>query len=389
MHGLAVMIALIGCALGYALVRPLAGTAGGLAAVALLGFAFSVEVAVIEATIPSIVLGLAALAAGERASIRPAWGFAAGGLVTAAIFVKLLALPFVVGLAALIVSRRLSRKALALMACGAVTVAAAVVVVHADDLMVISKQAVGLQAGRRSAPDPTSIVRTAVGGIDEIWTLPALLAITAALIALNRPSSWRRWIRDRAAMLSVLVSGLLYLSQITPLWWNYLILLSAALAVLAASSCPRRALIPSTVVAAALTGTALATPPLLAGDDLRAIRDSAAIIRASTTPDEAVVSDLPLVPLFADRKAVPTTIDSSLIRVEGGSLTEGAVLAASREASAVVLGRSYALYFQYLETTKPIEQLLQSRFPVRRVVWHGRVHITVLLRRRPASGAAR
>jgi hypothetical protein len=393
MHGLVLIITLIGCALGYALVWPLAGTAGGLAAVALLGFAFSSETPAIAATIPSIVLGLAALAAGERASIRSAWGFAAGALVTAAVFVKLLALPFVVGLAALIVSRRLSRKALALMACGAVAVAAAVVVVHADDLMVIWKQAVGWHAGRRSAPDPTKIVRTAAEDTNLTWMLPALLVITAALMALNRPTSWRRWICERAAVLSVLVSGLLYFSQID-LNPPHLLLLSATLAVLAASSCPRGLLIPSAVVAAALAGTAVVSRPLLAGDNVRAMRDAAATIRASTTPEEAVVSDLPFVPLFADRKSVPTTIESSQLRLESGSLTRGAVLAASREAGAVVIGNHYQHYFGKRQgATKSIEELLERRFPVRRVVLYGKRKkhktITVLLRRRPASLPAR
>jgi hypothetical protein len=124
------------------------------------------------------------------------------------------------------------------------------------------------------------------------------------------------------------------------------------------------------------------------------MRDAAATIRASTTPEEAVVSDLPFVPLFADRKSVPTTIESSQLRLESGSLTRGAVLAASREAGAVVIGNHYQHYFGKRQgATKSIEELLERRFPVRRVVLYGKRKkhktITVLLRRRPASLPAR
>jgi hypothetical protein len=54
------------------------------------------------------------------------------------------------------------------------------------------------------------------------------------------------------------------------------------------------------------------------------------------------VSDLPLVPLLADRPASLATADPSFVRVSTGSLRRREIVLASRGAGAAVVGRSFA-----------------------------------------------
>jgi hypothetical protein len=371
-RGLALLIAVAGCGIGYAMVRPMAGAIGGLSAVLLLGLAFSPEGGVVQADIPCVVLGLAGLAVGERASRHAGWAFAAGGLVTAGVLVKLLALPFVPGLAALVVCRRWSRKAIGLMICGVLAVGAAALSPHIGDLSVLWQQAVGFPSTRRPGISATSLMAEISEGH---WVPAALLVVAVATVALNPPTSWRHWMRERATILTVLVAGLLFLMNVTPLYSHHLVVASAPLALLAASACPKRWPVALGIGAAVVAGLAVTSRDLLSQKEVDAIGGSAALVRAGTRPAEPVVSDLPLVPLAAGRTAVAATIDSSVVRVKSGSLSRGGVLAASRHAGAVVIGRSYA----YFGNIKP---QLRGRFPFARHVEFHKGGITVWLRRR-------
>jgi len=381
-RGLALLIALAGCGIGYAMVRPMAGAIGGLSAVLLLGLAFSPEAGVVHADITSVVLGLAGLAVGERASRHAGWAFAAGALVTAGVLVKLLALPFVPGLAALVVTRRWSRKEIGLMICGVLAVGTAALSPHVGDLSVLWQQTVGFPSSRRPGINATSIIAEIGEGH---WVPAGLLVVAVATVALNPPTSWRNWTRERAPILTVFISGLLFLMNLK-LFSHHLVVISAPLALLAASACPKRLLIVLCGGAVVVAGLVTTSRALLSPGEADAIRESAALVREGTRPAEPVVSDLPLVPLAAGRAAVASTVDSSVGRVHYGSLSRASVLAASRHAGAVVVGRSFASSrcprrAHPCATFGNLEPELRARFPFERHIEYRKGQITIWLRR--------
>jgi hypothetical protein len=73
------------------------------------------------------------------------------------------------------------------------------------------------------------------------------------------------------------------------------------------------------------------------------LAEVAALVRDSTAPDDTVVSDLPLVPLWAERESAAATVDPSAVRIGTGSLDRDQILAAADTAGAAVVGRSFAV----------------------------------------------
>lgn len=355
MQGLTMLIALAGCAAGYALIRPRAGVSAGLAAAGLLGLAFSQAAAVVRPDVPCVALGVAALAAGDRAARRPAWAVAAGGLLAAAVLVKVLALPFVAALAALVVVRRPALRTVALMALGALLVAAATLAPYADQVGALWTQALQYRADR---PFEIKIPGRVLSGAGVTY---ALLGALVAAVALSPPPSLREWLRDRAPLIVLLVSGVAMVLRINPLNGSHLVILSAPLALLAASSWPRARgrVVQVPAAAVILVGLVVAGRQVIGTEELATVDRAAAVVRAHTLASERVVSDVPLVPLRAGRAAVPQTIDSSTLEIKTGAVTQSTVIAASRRAAAVVMARGFRRF-------DGLEAELAPRFPYRR-----------------------
>jgi hypothetical protein len=130
-----------------------------------------------------------------------------------------------------------------------------------------------------------------------------------------------------------------------PLLHHHLVIVAWPLALIAASTLPAR-LPPRTLVIAGVCAL-LVVPWAVRGRDTvegaesRRLEEVAAVVERSTTPGEKIVSDLPLVPLLAERAAAPATVDPSAVRIGTGSLSRDDILAAADGAGATVVGRSF------------------------------------------------
>jgi hypothetical protein len=347
LHGMTVGVALAGALAGWAIVRGIAGSFPGLAAVALVVLAPGVvdAAAVVSADVPSVALGTCALLAARAGRHRPAWGAVAGALICSALLVKLLAAPFAVALVVGAIVERPSRRTLAWFAAGALAVLGVVGAAYASVVDELWHHAVQLHLDAREGsvdlPRPSIAAEVAMIVTAYVGML-VILAVGLRHVPRTRIGDWAR---ARADLLATLGAALALIAVNRPLLHHHLVVLAWPLALLAASTLPAR-LPPRAIVVAALA--ALLLVPWAArgrdtveGTESARLRTAAVIVERATDPGEPVVSDLPLVPLLADRPAAAATVDPSAVRIGTGSLDRAQILAASEAAGATVVGRSF------------------------------------------------
>jgi hypothetical protein len=348
LHGMTVGIALAGALAGWALVRGIAGPFPALVAAATVLLAPGVvdAAAVVSADVPSVALGTAALLAARAARRQPIWAAVAGALICCALLVKLLAAPFAVALAVAALVDRPSHRAVLWFAAGAVAVLTAVGIAYAGVLGELWSGAVGLHLHARGAgfalPQPSIAAEVTLIVTGYVGIL-SMLALGIRHLPRAQTSAWAR---ARADLLATLAFGVLLVAVNRPLLHHHLVILAWPLALLAASTLPTR--VPARAVAAAALGGLLLVPWAVHGretvreQDAARILAAADVVRAATDPAEPVVSDLPLVPLLADRKPATATVDPSAVRIGTGSLDRHDVLVAAERSGAVVVGRALA-----------------------------------------------
>ncbi len=333
------VLTLAGGVAAWALVRPMAGPVGGLigAALFIMAPAVAERAAVVSADVPSVALGVGALAAAAAAGRRPAWGAAAGGLLAAALLVKLLAAPFLPAVLVGLWAARAGRAAWGWAVGGAVAVTVAVMLPHAGAIGDIWTGVAGTRDAARG------VIAGGPGGVDWFQMLGFLGLAAAAVVALAAGvGAPREWWRERASILALLAGGILFCLVHRPLFSHHYVAISAPLALLVASAWPRLRAAPVVVGVALLLLAPLAiqsraTPPR----DYAAQQGAAVILEEETSPRLPVVSDLPLVPALAGRSTPPGVIDASYVRMGSDPDAPGAVLAASDGAGAVVAGRAF------------------------------------------------
>jgi hypothetical protein len=170
----------------------------------------------------------------------------------------------------------------------------------------------------------------------------AILAVGLRHLPRTRISEWAR---ARADLLATLAAGLVLIAVHRPLLHHHLVILAWPLALLTASTLPAR--LPPRAIAVAGLAALLLVPWAVRGRDTvegtesARLRNAAVIVERATDPGEPVVSDLPLVPLLADRPAAAATVDPSAVRIGTGSLDRAQILAASEGGGATVVGRSF------------------------------------------------
>lgn len=346
LRALAVLLALAATLAGWAIVRHIAGPTPALAATGLLALTPGVvdAAAVVSADVPSIAFGAGALVAARAARARPAWGLAAGALLVCALATKLLALPFGVALLAGALAARPPRAAFAWFAAGAGATLGALLAISFGALGPLYDGAVAFHLKARDAPaiaasDPLSIVVLIV-----LAYLGIMIVLLLGLARLRRPEALA-WLRARADLAGLLAGGLLLCAIQRPLLHHHLVVVAWPLALLAASTLPPRPDRRTWGLAAA--GAALALPLALHGrwtvpeEERARLAEIATLVRTHTAPTDAVVSDLPLVGLLAERPSALATVDPSYVRVSTGSLDTVAILRAADAAGAAVVGRSF------------------------------------------------
>ncbi|HEX2359596.1 MAG TPA: glycosyltransferase family 39 protein [Solirubrobacterales bacterium] len=349
LRAVTVGIALAGALAGWAIVRGIAGPFPALAAAALVVLAPGVvdAAAVVSADVPCVALGTGALLAARAARQRPVWAAVAGTLLACALLVKLLAVPFAVALAVAAIVDRPSRRALGWFAVGTLAVLGAAALAYASVLGELWRSAIGLhleaREGTISLPRSSIVAEVAM----IVTAYVGMLALLAVGLAHRPRSELRTWARDRADLLTVLAAALLLVAFHRPLLHHHLVIVAWPLALIAASTLPARlpprALVVTGACALLVVPWAARGRDTVEGAESARLDRVAAAVEASTAPGETVVSDLPLVPLFAERPAAPATVDPSAVRVGTGSLGRDDILAAADEAGAAVVGRSFEL----------------------------------------------
>lgn len=330
-----VAITLGGCLAGYALVRELATPWAGLVAMPLVALMCSRGAAVVQADIVSVMFGVAALAAAGAAARRPWLGLLAGVLVAVAVLIKLLAVPFLIGVAVTIWARRLPLRTFVLMVAGAIVVAIATFAPYLDVLGTLKQQVVGFHL------KPSHMI--AFGFSDVGPNLLGLLVALGAGLAFARPRDWPEWLRLRAPLIATMLGGLLLLSQLRPLFLHHVVIVSVPLALLAASAWPRPRPLALVALGAALVvfGLYVERRPLSPPAQRARLARVAQIVRAGTPLHGKVATDLPDLYLIVGRPGVPQVLDPSYTRVKQGGLTESLLRDVVRRSDAVVIGRAF------------------------------------------------
>jgi len=346
--------ALGGAVAAWAVVRQIAGAAAGLVAAGLFTIAPAVgnRAAVVSADVPAVALVVAALAVAAAAGRRPVLGLGAGALAAAAVMVKLLAVPLLPAVLVALWAVRAPWRAYAYAVGGGVLVVVLSLIPYVGVIGPLWAGAAGIRGGARDVFGPG----VAGIGVGEILALSGLaIAAGAGVFALRRAP--REWWRERAPVLAMLAGGVLFCFLHRPLFAHHLVVVSVPLALLAASTWPRLRAWPLAVAGVAIL---LAPIPLRAREaPPDAFQDQervAEIVRVETAPNESVISDLPLVPILAERPSPPETIDASYVRMGADPEAAGIVLAEARGAGAVVAGRAFLEHPDLLAR-------LDARFP--------------------------
>ena len=361
------LIALLGIVAAYAIGCRFAAMWGGLGSAALLAVTapYPVQAPRVQADTVSVVLALAAVAALMHARNRVWRAGLAGILAGAALSVKVLALPVVVPLAVLLVARRSVRSAGAVVA-GALAVWVVLAVAYAGALDELWRSVV---TDHRAARDlgPTlgdNLRRVLEHPLD--WKTPAAVLVVAGLACAavfhRRVEMW--------ALFSWIAAAALFLVLQQPLLDHHFVLLATVLAVTAGGGLggaverlprPGRYAVAGIAALALAVGVAQEARRLARQDgEPSAVRNAAAVLRAATTRNELVASDLPMVAYLADRRLPGQLVDTSFVRLETESLTDGGILATlDREhVRAVAVGREFAKRPALLAA-------LRSRYPSR------------------------
>ena len=376
--------------------RPRAGLLALCAAAG--NFAFSLASHTVQTDAPSEALSAAAVALAVLGSDSPALLWTAAGAVWGlAVLTKLTAVVSLVPLAMIALTtpprarrpedagapvpdRGVAWRLTRLAALGLGTAAAVASFLPTIRTPAFLAQAVyyHLGAARALGSHPAASVAAILGFLVRAWPMSAAAALGGwASIGAVRGVGWFRCAgasarrqryggshgatfaspsRERSSwlapiLLAWLVAGSAALAGLTPLWPHHLLLLVSPLALLAglgidavlnriAGISPRLAVAVATCTAAAATAYVVVG----AGSVLEsssALRDASEALARAVPAEGLVVTDDPMVPFLADRRAPPALIDTSLVRIQSRDLTEESIENAlsRRDVRAVVLWR--------------------------------------------------
>jgi 4-amino-4-deoxy-L-arabinose transferase-like glycosyltransferase len=327
------LVAVAGLAAAYAIGRRLADVGGGLFAAALLAVTapYAVQAPRIQADTASVVLALCAFSALLYARRRSALAVGAGALAGAAVSVKLLALPIVVPIVVLLVAWRSWRLAGAVVT-GAAAVWVGLLLAPAGAVPELWRSVVtDHRAARGLGPSLVDNLRRVVEHPLD-WRTPAAVLVVAGLVC---AAVWLRRV-ETLALAAWIATSAVFLAFQRPLLDHHFVLLAAVLAVTAGCGlgvAARHVPVPAKYAAVGVIALALAAG--LAQEERRlgrqagepaAVRQAAHELAARTHQDELVGTDLPIVAYLADRRVPGQLVDTSFVRLGGGSLPNSEIL---------------------------------------------------------------
>jgi 4-amino-4-deoxy-L-arabinose transferase-like glycosyltransferase len=362
------LVALAGVAAAWLVGRQAGGSAAALVAAGALVIAapYADEAVLVESDTASVVcglLGVGALFAASRRRSPPLFALA-GALLVLALAVKLLALPFVVALALLVV-RRPSRREAAALTAGAAAAAALAAVAALPAAGAVWHDAVVFHFQTRTkgawlGPNLRHVARlpdyrSVFGAI----VFPAGAGAAAFVRRVRTPEIAVLWLIAGAAAIFLVLQN--------PLLDHHGAVLAAALATAAGASLGSAARVrPLAFVAVGALlalGAVQAGGRVARGDDPEPpyVRWAEAEVRAHTKPGALVPTDLPQTVYLAGRRVPAKLADSSLARTDSGDLSRAEILDEVRRADAplVVVARAYL-------TVPGLLRELERMYPVRR-----------------------
>ncbi len=244
-----------------------------------------------------------------------------------------------------------------------------------------------MAAARAYGSDPAANLTAAAGFLWHAWPLTgaAILGVWAGARP-SRPSPPRSGAMTTVLiLLAWLFAAAGALAGLRPLWPHHLILLISPLAVLAgigvdgamlgierrgrsaAAAVAVTAAVATATYVGIATGSRLPTSP--------ALRAASEAVAASVPRQEAVVTDDPLVPFLAGRLVPAAVIDTSLVRVASGNLTESSIVAALERSDvrAVVIWRgTFERLPRVAACTRTLFPIVAARDGFRRVLVRSR-----------------
>jgi Dolichyl-phosphate-mannose-protein mannosyltransferase len=370
-------LALVGCVCAYYVGRCVAGRLGGVLALALLAVPLAVEdeAVRVRADFPSVALSLVAIAltlfaVSRTGALGSAAAIFAGAALAAAVSVKLLAVTAVVPVLAIVVRDR--RRLVVELSAGTAAVVASLVVAYAGVIGPLWNEAVQFHLRAESAQitgAPTDLAGNLAkifNAVSDAHGLGSPFLWLVAVGAVGTLAGWRRRRLLEAAPLWLWAAvSAAFLAWHRPLWAHDVVMLTATLALasgggLAALLAARRlapralAAVCVLVIAASIAHHTQRTP----GRESSGIEWAANVLRARTPAGSEVASDLPIVPVLADRRQPGTLIDTSATRVGSDWLTTREIIGeiVRDRLSAVVIGHTFA-------SNPQVVRAVRRRFP--------------------------
>lgn len=360
------VLAVVGCLGAYWIARLLAGRVAGLLALALVAMPLAFEAAATQvlADLPSVSLSLVALALTMSAARTSGKGgvvaaLAAGAALAAAVSVQLVACTTIVPVIATVLGAQRRREVAIAIGAGAALVTAALLAVYAPVLGALWTDSVRFHLDTHSSTveGRTSIVSNVLrvaGAVSDSQRARSPFVWMVVAGAVGTLVAWRRHhlLATRSLWLwAAATAGVLVWHR--PLWAHDVLILTVVLAVAAATGlagllaergrAPRSAV----VVCALVIAVTLADHARrdFAGES-SGIEWAQTFLRTHTAPGTEVVSDWPIIPVYADRRQPGNLIDTSRTRVESGWLSPADFrhAIATTPLSAVVLVGRTSLY---------------------------------------------
>jgi 4-amino-4-deoxy-L-arabinose transferase-like glycosyltransferase len=343
------LVGLGGLVAAYFIGRRMAGGWGGMGASALLALTapYPVQAARVQADTPCVALSLAAIAVAFYAKRCP-WRWAGVGVLAgSAIAVKFLALPVVAPIAVLLFARRSWQAAWACIA-GAAVVWAALLISYAGALGELWESVVSDHRDARGLGPAfwDNAERVFLHPLDR-RTAAALLVLFGLLAAIGL-------LRGLELLALGLWTGttVVFLLAQQPLLDHHFVLLTATLAVPAGAGLGAYVVYTPRMRKGAVVAFAVILLTLAAIQELDRLGDqdgdtpgvtwAADQLRARTSPEDLVGTDLPIVAYLADRRLPGQLVDTSFVRLGTGSLTDDEILDELEGVRAVVVGREFA-----------------------------------------------
>lgn len=368
------LLAAVGTAAVWLVVRTVAGPVAGVMAAALVTISPPIPLfaARVLADLPSLWFGVGALALGALAARRrrhyEALAAGAGVLAAFAVATKVSAAITLPVLVAILLSGggNARRRRLAWAAAAAAATTATILAVNAAALGDLWESIVVYH--RRASSTPAVIDRWA--SIADLFNprTPAFWLVVAGGLAFALRVGRRRATVAEFALWGWAAAAFVFLATYSPIHYNHLVALPLPLALAAAASlgaqvvslrARRReaAIVVLAVVLAA--GFAQQWRRLaIAGESQSAAETAAATtLRRVTRPNDFVATDLPVSAVLADRLVPGPLVDSAYLRFQTRSLTQASVLSEIDRwcVTAVVTGRAF--------TSEPaLMQGLKQRF---------------------------